>query len=442
MGGEMALRSGGTDFIEQLDELESPSEVELPPGLVGYIAEWCLRTSLYPNPALAIGAGLVTVGKLAARRVAGPLESTTVLYVAGIAETGTGKQRPLVVPKICLAAAGKDELIGPGSIASMQAVYNRVMTEPYNTLCTIDELGIELNRLINDTGNLNSSSIMRVFNELYTTGWDRFDGIDRAQTLATFAVAPAFGIWGMSTPREFYTLLAAGHVGNGFIGRLLVIPAEPKPPLQRDRLPADTIPEALKRKLGAMGLVGGLLPTNAGGQAVLKPLVRLEWGPGAEYEFDRLVAEMQVGATQQERDLQQRVPENALKIANTIASGRSVEYHRVNGWHGTIDLIDLEWGERIARRSHAAQMEGLDKYAPPITYQELCDAIHEFLQDAPDNWCATRELHRRYGRRAKYGPLMDKAFDELKREEMIEPYAQTRMGGGRPSPGYRLMKRD
>lgn len=433
--------AGVNSLLGHLDALdESLPEVELPPGLVGEVAQWTLRTSLYPNPALAIGAGLVTSGKLAARRVAGPLDSTTVLYLVGVGETGIGKQRPLVVPKICLAEAGMEELIGPGSIASMQAVYKRMCEPPHNTLCTIDEMGIELNRLINDTSNTNASSIMRVLNELATIGWDLFGGIDRAHELAKSVVAPALGLWGGSTPREFYTLLASSHVGNGFIGRIIAIPADPKPPLQRDRLPSDTLPEPLLNRLRKMALIGGAAPNSTEGKAVLKPLVRLEWGPGAEAEYDRLVAEMNTASTQQERDLQQRVPENTLKIANTIAAGRSVVYDRRLGWYGTVDLVDLRWGERIARRSLGAQLEGLDRYAPPINFQELCNAIHEDLLDAPDHWRETRYLQRKYGRRNKYRSLMGEALGQLALEDVIEKHTHMPPGGGRPSEGFRLKR--
>lgn len=412
---------------------------ELPPGAVGAVAKWTMQTSLYPNQALAIGAGLATVGKLAARRVAGPLDSTTGLYLCGIAPTGIGKQRPLMIVKSCLMAAGRGDLIGPGSIASMQAVYKRVMTEPFNTLCIIDEFGQELNRLINDVGNMNSASIMRVFNELSTIGWDRFDGIDRAHELAAFAVAPALAVWGVSTPDEFYQLLAAEHVGNGFIGRLLVIPADPKPLKQRDMLPTDVVPEELVYALKDVALIGGQLPNPVGDQARLKPHVRLEWGPGAEAEFDRLVAEMQIGSSQRVRDLQQRVPENTLKIANTIASGRSVKC-RGGRWYGTVDLIDLAWGEKLARQSIAAQIEGLDKHAPTLNYQKLCDALHEALQEAPGNWIATRDLERRFGRRNAYRPILDSALEQLKREELIEAFTPPKTGGGRMSPGWRLIR--
>src|SRR5436190_23156996 len=110
-------------ILEALSDVEDrpQSADQFPPGAVGRVAQYCLDTSRYPNPGLGLGAGLATVGKLADRRVAGPTNLPTVLYLVLLAETGVGKQRALEVPKQILMETGKGNLVARGDWASVQA---------------------------------------------------------------------------------------------------------------------------------------------------------------------------------------------------------------------------------------------------------------------------------------------------------------------------------
>src|ERR1700716_56967 len=116
-----------------LDKIESgptyDDEAEFPPGLVGDIARYTMQTSRHPNAGLALGTGLAVCGKLCDRRIAGPTGSNTVLYLVLLGPTGVGKQQPLALIKVLLASAQKADLIGPGTLASVQGLQSLIVRQ-------------------------------------------------------------------------------------------------------------------------------------------------------------------------------------------------------------------------------------------------------------------------------------------------------------------------
>src|SRR5713226_6652267 len=98
-----------------------------------------MQISRQPNAVFALGTALVTIGKVCDRRVAGPTDSNTILYLVLAGPTGSGKEKYLNQPKTLLAAAGMEEVIGPGTLASPQAVESLVVRKP-NVLCSLDEM--------------------------------------------------------------------------------------------------------------------------------------------------------------------------------------------------------------------------------------------------------------------------------------------------------------
>lgn len=421
------------NFIDEVavDIKENPPEPEFPLGLVGDIARYVMQTSRYPNAPLALGSALATCSTLCARRIAGPTNTAPVLWLFMVGPTGVGKDRPLAVPKILLAAAGRDECIGPGDLASVQAVQSLLTEGEHVQLCCLDEFGTLLARLVADASNTNSSSITSALNASYSIGWNRYDGVKRARDPSLNAVAPHLGLLGVSTPMELFSIMSKGLVGNGFINRAVVVSADPKSQGRQEALPPDTVPAPLHGGLHKLAIWGGWPANGTDGQAVLRPMKRLGWGSGAEAAFLALENEMQLNASDERRyELQQRVAENAIRLASVIAAGR---------FSDTVDVIDVAWGERIARRSLQAVLAGMEKYAPQLDYAETVTAIHEALLAAEDNWISQRDINRRWGRSGKFGTLVPAALEQLQREGRIVPETRKPKNGGRDSSGWKLV---
>ena len=74
---------------------ELPDHLTRVPGLLGEITDWICASAKRPQRGLSLGAAVTLVGTAAGRKVAGPTDSGTHLYVLGIAPTGAGKDHPL-----------------------------------------------------------------------------------------------------------------------------------------------------------------------------------------------------------------------------------------------------------------------------------------------------------------------------------------------------------
>jgi hypothetical protein len=134
------------------------------PGLIGEITEWIVRSAPRPNRMMAMSVGAVVVGTLIGRRIQGPTESGTHLYLAMLAPTGYGKDRPLKAGQELLRAVGRPELIGSDSWSSDVGFQLLLQDQPL-ICCFVDELGDmiallnsqDTNRFVSNT--LTSSSV-------------------------------------------------------------------------------------------------------------------------------------------------------------------------------------------------------------------------------------------------------------------------------------------
>jgi hypothetical protein len=83
-------------FLESTQPLaEEPWIGNRVPGTVGAITDWILAYSIRPNPMMALGVALVIVGTVIGRRIKGPQDAATHLYMIMLAPTGFGKDDPL-----------------------------------------------------------------------------------------------------------------------------------------------------------------------------------------------------------------------------------------------------------------------------------------------------------------------------------------------------------
>jgi hypothetical protein len=114
--------------------LYNPDDLTRAAGLVGRLIDWITASALYPNRPLALGAALTVVGTLMGRRVMGPTQTGTHLYVIAVAETATGKQHALDCAKDALSAAEMNNLIC-SDIKSSAALVEMVKKEP--VLCAV-----------------------------------------------------------------------------------------------------------------------------------------------------------------------------------------------------------------------------------------------------------------------------------------------------------------
>ena len=150
--------------------IEEPWVDNRVPGTVGAITDWILAYSIRPNPVMALGVALTVVGTVVGRKVQGPQDSATHIYMIMLAPTGFGKDDPLNCGRRLLTAFD-ERLIGPDEFVSSQGVWRFLKARPL-CCCFVDELGEQV-ALINDQkGNGFVSMVFSTLKKCYNAWSD------------------------------------------------------------------------------------------------------------------------------------------------------------------------------------------------------------------------------------------------------------------------------
>jgi hypothetical protein len=104
------------------------------------MADWIMETSRRPNRPLAVAASTAVLSTLCGRHLYGPTMTALNLYIAALAETAVGKDRPFKAPYELLKAAGYGHLHQTLKVFSVSGVEGILIDAPC-CLATVDELG-------------------------------------------------------------------------------------------------------------------------------------------------------------------------------------------------------------------------------------------------------------------------------------------------------------
>ena len=215
------------------------------------LIDWIVKSALYPNRTLALGAALVTVGTLMGRRVMTPTRGVTHLYVVGVAESATGKQHPADCLKEALTAAGMSRVLC-GEIKSSAALA-KILTVQGPIICAvIDEYGLVLDRLVRSSATSSETSLMSDMRILWGTQFGK-----QYHTAATLdrpvelIYGPAFSIFALSIPEDVGAAFKSRQILGGFFNRHLYLIGDKRAPKQ-DPVLGD-VPLLLAARLKALG---------------------------------------------------------------------------------------------------------------------------------------------------------------------------------------------
>lgn len=191
------------------------------PGLIGEIVDYTLRTSRYPQPALAVAGALALMSVITGRKVEDDFGSRTNLYSMGVCPPAGGKDRSRQVNKEILLLAGGEGMIGPESLGSSAGLVSVVEDQPA-TLFQLDEIG-KLFAVMQNAKAGHLYNIGREFLKLYSSSGSLYIGdayADRKKIKKIFQ--PHAVVYGTSTPESFWGSLTSDNVSDGLVGRFLV----------------------------------------------------------------------------------------------------------------------------------------------------------------------------------------------------------------------------
>lgn len=355
-----------------------------PPGLVGDIIDWIEATARYPQRSLALPAALAIVGTIAGRKYATPTQSGTHLYTLALAPTGAGKNHAPKQAARLLRAAGFGQLRGPGQYMSMSGVFSALNKQPRH-LSFIDEFGGYMARIASSRGSPHE----RAVKDILRTAWGASFEELRQPSYADGRhmepiISPCLSIYGMSTPEEFYGAIGGDDIFNGFLNRFLIIrasgkPRETDPPLDEFEVPSPLLWGLAAIKDRVSGRIAESLADDS------KPMIRLEWGPGAREAYVALRQDMQ--ADEKNEALLSRVAEMSCRLATIRAIGIDVERPRP-----IVRLEDMEWGREVVLWSARQMVEDARSYMSETENQARAMLFLRLLRDAPDRRMSRQEL--------------------------------------------------
>lgn len=357
--------------------------VELPPGLIGELAQYFYQTSIRPVPEFALGAALGIISGIAARayNISGMGLNQ---YMILLARTGAGKEGissgienliSAVRPQLPMI----DQFIGPASFASGQALIKALDERPC-FVSILGEFGLTLQQICDERANGAERMLRKVLLDLYAkSGWTRTlqPSVYSDVTKNTNSIhAPNVSILGESTPERFFDGLDSSHIAEGLIPRFSVIEYNgPRPP----RNPHPNFPPSPELAQKFMNLVvASISMTNN------NTCCQVQTSPDAQAMLDQFDtkcdAVMNSSRGEVELQLWNRAHLKALKLSALLAVGVNQNAPLITTREATwaINFVSRDC-EIIAKRFKSGDVGKGDSKQ----YNDLIRVIEAYFKSAP-----------------------------------------------------------
>ena len=352
-----------------------------PAGLMEDIASWILATSRRPNRPLAVAAAASIIGTAAGRHLYTPTSSSLNTYIVCLAETSVGKGRPLSAVGEVLHAAGIGKRFNTLKAFSVSALEALVVDSPC-VVAVSDEIGENvLDRMCSKKSSSHEKAMRGALLELWSRecGQSPFMTHKRADAASVAVSAPAFSIFGASTPGAFYAALSSASVNDGFLNRFILAMAAPRAGAQEVDPAMRAVPAHIARAVAA------LVPAEAPNTIPLDSAISsapgrcLEWANGdmkqIALDFEEAVLADADAGDGVVKSLTGRVFEYAVRLASIHAISRA-------GLNARVGPEDLAWGAAWARESAEQMIVQARSLMSASDYEAKLNLIRNAIRDA------------------------------------------------------------
>jgi hypothetical protein len=212
--------------IKKTDRIIFPPDLMNAPGLPGQIAEFINRTSLLPQPILALGAAIAGAGTLMGRKVRSDTNLRTNFYVIGLAPSGSGKDHSRTIIKRLLHDTGLGD-IELGVPASSAGLISGLRDRGQGRGIVLwDEFGRILKQISGFKAGNHERDIVTAMIELFSSAQSVYLGKSYANHDGKSPIKPidqpCLSVWGTSVPSHFYEALSGSEAIDGFLSRWLI----------------------------------------------------------------------------------------------------------------------------------------------------------------------------------------------------------------------------
>lgn len=202
-----------------------------PPGIIGELAQYIYKQSPRPVAEIAlVGAiGLIAgiVGRAYNISGTGLNQFILVLGQTGVGKEAIAKGIDKLMAEVIKAVPSATSFIGPGEIASGQALAKYLSGTSNSFVSVVGEFGLYLQQMASINAPPYLASLRRTLLDLYNKSGEsnvvRPSIYSDKQNNTNAILAPAVTILGESTPEKFYEGLHEGMISEGLLPRFLIV---------------------------------------------------------------------------------------------------------------------------------------------------------------------------------------------------------------------------
>lgn len=311
--------------------------LDLPPGLLGEMAQFIYSAAPRPVPEVALAAAIGLMAGITGR--AYNISGTGLnQYVLLLAMTGAGKEAAAsginkLMNTIKMQVPTSAGFIGPSEISSGSALFKYLGNQSQSFISLLGEFGLRLQQMSSPNANGSEVSLRRMFLDLYNkSGHSEIlhASVYSDKANNTSAVpSPSFSILGESTPERFYGALNEDMISEGLLPRFLLIEYKGnRPPLNEAH--TSVIPNfSLVERLAALAA-----QCETVNHSNPRRVINVQSTPGAAkllFDFDKF-ADTKINHSNKEviRQLWNRAHIKVLKLSALIAVGENMIEPTIN----------------------------------------------------------------------------------------------------------------
>lgn len=313
--------------VRQVEMPKPKSDVySVPPGLVGEVAQFIYAQAPRPVAEIALAGAIGLIAGIVGR--AYNISGTGLnQYMLLLAPTGTGKEAiasgiDKLMAQVIRTVPAASDFIGPGEIASSQAVIKYMSRGPTSFSSLVGEFGIYMQQMASVNAPPHLAGLRRFLLDAYNKSGEgkvlRPSIYSDREKNTTAVQSPAFSLIGESTPEKFYEGLHEGLISEGLLPRFTMIEYRgSRPALNPTHLQAVPSFELVDR---LSTICAHALMLNSQNKAI-----HVQQEPNAKSQFDNfdVFCDEQINSSDREvrRHLWNRAHIKALKLAAIVAVG-------------------------------------------------------------------------------------------------------------------------
>lgn len=405
------------------EHIDSNDQLLTPPGILNDIVDYYNRSARHPQPMFAVQTALSIVSLFLGRKFRTNKNNFSSLFFLNVAKSSTGKEHSKTVIEDILELCGQEHLISGSGYTSSGAIFSELLKNPRH-ITIIDELGRVMSSIKKQQNSNREDSItalMEVFG--------RCHGIMRPPAYSSMTLTkkqretmeekqiknPAITLLGMTTPDIFYDAMKLDSVGDGFLGRFIIVNSEQERvvPIEPDII---DVPKTIKTWYDELFKGQGNLESVEmfNERPTFKSMKFSDRSLKMIYDFASEIVEQQNELDKHRlAPLLGRTKEKAMRLAMIVS--KSIDPKNM-----MINENSMRWAIDYIKHCDYSFIEVAKKKIVNSQYEKDKNEILEAIEGAGKSGVTRREMGRRRPFKSFKKAELEEILDDLATSELID----------------------